>query len=374
MTVLVALCVFFLVGLVVLRPSAALAEAGPFDVVLAQGAASANEPFSLSGMLPGDEEAIDVAVDVRHECPLRVHFKIDPVECDSPLSGALMLRIEDAATGAVVCEGALDQLTKAAPVAIEVPESETGVTRLSWRVVAKLPPSAGNENQSARCVVDLHWFVQGDDQASLAPLPKTGDPLLPILVVLAVVAGVAVIVWRFGRARRGKVLACAVALAVSVGAVGAFAWAAFGAHAKLPFNLFETGTVSIELNEGRPVFSDGVPLEAGRTATEEFTVSNTGTADVRYRIYLADVTGDLAASLEFTIRRGDDVLFCGSAAELERVDACVSDAVLAPGHVDVLTASVRLLPAAVGDGRGQSASFDLCAQATQVKNNEGGAF
>ena len=110
-TVLVALCVFFLVGLVVLRPSAALAEAGPFDVVLAQGAASANEPFSLSGMLPGDEEAIDVAVDVRHECPLRVHFKIDPVECDSPLSGALMLRIEDAATGAVVCEGALDQLT-----------------------------------------------------------------------------------------------------------------------------------------------------------------------------------------------------------------------------------------------------------------------
>ena len=63
--------------------------------------------------------------------------------------------------------------------------------------------------------------------------------------------------------------------------------------------------MSIELNEGRPVFSDGVPLEAGRTATEEFTVSNTGTADVRYRIYLADVTGDLAASLEFTIRRGD---------------------------------------------------------------------
>ena len=371
---MVALCVFFLAGLVALRPPAAFADAGSFDVVLAQDAASANEPFSLSGMLPGDEETIDVAVDVRHESPLHVNFEIDPVECDSPLSGALVLRIEDAATGAAVCEGTLDQLTKATPLVIEVPESETGVTRLSWRVAAQMPPSAGNENQSARCVVDLHWFVQGDYQASLAPLPKTGDPLLPILLVLAVVAGAAALVWRFGRARRGKLLACMVALAVSVGAVGAFAWAAFGAHAKLPFNLFETGTVSIELNEGRPVFSDGVPLEAGRTATEEFTVSNTGTADVRYRIYLADVTGDLAASLEFTIKRGGDVLFCGSAAELERVDACVSDAVLAPGHVDVLTASVRLLPAAVGDGRGQSASFDLCAQATQVKNNEGGAF
>ena len=58
---------------------------------------------------------------------------------------------------------------------------------------------------------------------------------------------------------------------------------------------------------------------------QEFTVSNTGTADVRYRIYLADVTGDLAASLEFTIRRGDDVLFCGSAAELEGADACLSN-------------------------------------------------
>ena len=86
------------------------------------------------------------------------------------------------------------------------------------------------------------------------------------------------------------------------------------------------------------------------------------------------MTGDLAASLEFTMRRGDDVLFCGSAAELEGADACLSNAVLAPAQVDVLTASVRLLPTAVGDGRGQAASFDLCAQAIQVKNNEGGAF
>lgn len=367
-------------------PSTALAE-GAAELVLSQGVESVNEPFSVSGMLPGDRESIDVLVEVRHAEALSVTFEAEVVGESAALSRALELRVVDRATGAALYEGTVAALD-ANPFAIDLPKSENGTSVLAWRIEAGLPTSAGNEHQASRCEIDLHWYVEGGDQPKLASLVRTGDwTAFALLLALACVAVGAMLAWWL-RARRavaegepatgGNHRAKATALlgaAAALLAAAVLAWALLGPHARLPHSTFETGTVSIDLNGGDPVFADGeAALAPGGSITREFAVANTGTADAYYRLYLEDAAGELAPALEVVIARGDDVLFEGGFSELASEDACVSDEPLAAGRTDVLTATVRMSDAAGNGYQAADVSFDLRAQAVQARNNEGRAF
>ena len=57
-------------------PSAAHAD-NTVELVLSQGVESVNEPFAVSGMLPGDCESIDIIVEVRHMEALSVAFEAE---------------------------------------------------------------------------------------------------------------------------------------------------------------------------------------------------------------------------------------------------------------------------------------------------------
>ena len=364
-------------------------------------------------MLPGDTESISVQVRVGHVAALDVWFKAEISEDSSALSEMLDLRVIDSASGTVIWQGALGDLNASSPVCVSVPASETGSTVLSWRIEAALPTHVGNEYQSARCVADLHWCVQGDDQSKLTPLLPAGDGLPPTFLALALIAAVAVLavaagVFRrkygmfaasatlaaptgahedfalpssdFGKPgdgswlRRKGMAVCALAV-VGLLVAAVVAWALIWAHAHLPENAFETGSVSLELNGGRPVFPEGsARLEPGCTAVEEFTVSNTGTAEAYYRVYLSGLRGGLASSLEVTVSRGSSVLYRGSAAGLEHSDACPSDKTLAPGQTDVLAIEVSMAKGSGNNYQGEDVSFDLCVQATQTENNGGREF
>lgn len=367
-------------------PSTALAEGGA-ELVLSQGVESVNEPFSVTGMLPGDRESIDVLVEVRHSEALSVTFEAEMAGESAALSRALELRVVDRSTGAVLCEGTVAALD-GRPFSVDLPKSADGTSTLAWRVEAELPTSAGNEHQASRCEIDLQWHVEEGDQPKLAPLVKTGDwmAFAFVLALACAVLGV-MLAWRLrsrqaaaegtpaiGASRRAKVAALLGAVAALL-AAAVLAWALLGPHARLPHSTFETGTVAVDLNGGEPVFADGEAfLAPDGSVTREFTVTNTGTADAYYRLYLMDVQGDFAPALEVVIARGDDVLFEGGFLELTPEDACVSDVVLAAGQTDVLTATVR-----TSDGSGDAyqaadISFDLRVQAVQARNNEGRVF
>ena len=60
-------------------------------------------------------------------------------------------------------------------------------------------------------------------------------------------------------------------------------------------NLFHTGEVKINLNDGKPVIQEHEFIfEPGMTVKKDFFIKNDSTWDVYYRIYLDSVSGGLA--------------------------------------------------------------------------------
>ena len=84
-------------------------------------------------------------------------------------------------------------------------------------------------------------------------------------------------------------------------------------------NLFHTGEVKINLNDGKPVIREHeLIFEPGMTVKKDFFIENDSTWDVYYRLYLDNISGGLADVLTVTIKDGDKVLYTGTANELTR--------------------------------------------------------
>lgn len=140
-------------------------------------------------------------------------------------------------------------------------------------------------------------------------------------------------------------------------------------------NLFEMGTVEIELNGGETIFDGSdMNIEPGHSVRKDFTVENNGTADVYYRLYLENITGSMKRSLNFEIYEGDKLLFSGNAEELSKETPCVSNTPLAAGETKILTAVVKMYEKAGNGFQSSSVSFDITADAVQAKNNPDKAF
>ena len=334
------------------------------------GAPSANERFAVAGMLPGDAESRDFAVRVAHTASLDVRFSAELVSDEQGLADALHARVEDAA-GAVVYDGPVRALAQE-PVLFRLADNEAGETVLACRVTVSLDAAAGNELQGAHAQIDLHWTVDASDEGKLAPLAKTGDvfnSVVALLALLCILAAAFVVARRSGDRRvRPLRLVAAVAL------VAVLAWALLATRASVRGNTFDTGTVSLDLNGGSPAFSDrSALLEPGRAVTEELAVANTGSAAVRYRIYLGNLQGSAVDYAEFTVLLGDAVLFSGNAEQFAQRGSCTSPTVLAPGQTETLVVSVHLQEGAGNVSQGDGIEFDLCADAVQAANGgEGG--
>lgn len=67
-------------------------------------------------------------------------------------------------------------------------------------------------------------------------------------------------------------------------------------------NLFRTGEIKINLNDGKPVIREHEFLfEPGMTVVKDFFIENDSTWDVYYRLYLDNVSGGLSDVLTVTI-------------------------------------------------------------------------
>ena len=84
-------------------------------------------------------------------------------------------------------------------------------------------------------------------------------------------------------------------------------------------NLFHTGKVKINLNDGKPVIREHEFLfEPGMTVEKNFFIENDSTWDVYYRLYLDNVSGGFAEVLTVTVKDGTKTLYSGTANELTR--------------------------------------------------------
>ena len=140
-------------------------------------------------------------------------------------------------------------------------------------------------------------------------------------------------------------------------------------------NLFQTGTVKINLNDGKPVIEEHEFLfEPGMTVEKEFFLENQSTWDVYYKLYFDNVEGGLADLLDVTIRHGDTVLFRGKACDLTKDKVGAADDILRLNERRELTISFHFPEEAGNEAQKLYLAFDLSADAVQTKNNQNRLF
>lgn len=94
-------------------------------------------------------------------------------------------------------------------------------------------------------------------------------------------------------------------------------------------NLFHTGSVDINLNDGKPVIHENEFIfEPGMTVKKEFFIENNSTWSVYYKIYFDNVSGGLADVLLVTVKDGEKTLYTGTANELNRQSVTAADDIL----------------------------------------------
>ena len=140
-------------------------------------------------------------------------------------------------------------------------------------------------------------------------------------------------------------------------------------------NLFGTGEVKINLNDGKPVIQEHEFLfEPGMTVVKDFFIENDSTWDVYYRLCLDNVSGGLADVLEVSIMDGDRVLYRGTANELTQQNVAACDDVLKIGQRRNLSVVFHYPENMGNDTQNLNLTFTMCTEATQTKNNPNRLF
>lgn len=138
-------------------------------------------------------------------------------------------------------------------------------------------------------------------------------------------------------------------------------------------NEFRTGTVKINLNDGEPIITENEFLfEPGMTVVKDFFIKNESSDSVYYKVYLDGVKGGLAKVLDIKIRdnKTGDILYSGTADEFTRdsIKNKASDELLL-NEKRILTAIFHYPEESGNNTKNQTLEFDMCAVATQTRNN-----
>ena len=142
------------------------------------------------------------------------------------------------------------------------------------------------------------------------------------------------------------------------------------ASVRVEKNVFNTGTVKININDGVPVITEGEFIfEPRMTVVKDFFLKNESTIDVYYRIYFENVKGSAAEVLDVIIKDGDRVLYSGKASDLTKEKAKASEDVLQVDETVWLTAIFHLPEHTGNVAQKKDMIFDICADAVQTRNN-----
>ena len=135
-------------------------------------------------------------------------------------------------------------------------------------------------------------------------------------------------------------------------------------------HIFSTATVSINLNDGEPVIEEeGIYFAPGRSVQKEFFIMNTGSVDAWYKLYFTNVEGSLANKIEVLIEHDGEMLYKGLLASLTAENVYSTDDALAVGEKRVLTITFYMQSGSENVYQGGLLTFDISADAVQVKNN-----
>lgn len=394
--------------------------------------AEAGAPFQVANMLPGDVETKSFVLRISYQGSVTVKFRADVRDAYAGLADVLKCRVS-LGGGELLYDGLMRDMP--AELNHVLPQSGGTTEELAYDVSAYLETSVDSAYVEKELLADFCWWVDsdvaGEDSGSNAGfdgssqgsliLPATGDSVsTAVWTAGACVLLCALALVFYARGRKNAALSPEAAVpgglpAVADGDVSSALFAAASPEASaasagsgsgaektrkrliasvgfalvlalclcaatyalttasesVPNNSFQTGSVKINLNDGRSVIQ-AQKFEPGMVVSREFFVENTGTVDAFCEVSFADVQGGLSDVLVVRIADGADVLFEGSPAELS---AGAARAVrLAAGEKRFLAITLLYPEEAGSSSQGEELSFVLSARATQVKNNPNGLF
>ena len=147
-------------------------------------------------------------------------------------------------------------------------------------------------------------------------------------------------------------------------------WAVLSSFISQNGNVFETARVKIVLNEGVRIFDEkDFQMEPGATMVKPITIRNESTVPVYYRLYFENIDGALQEALHFKIYDGDELVYSTKMKNFTVDAPFICGKSLEVGEVKELTAHVTMDPVTGNYYQNAGVTFDVVAQATQVKNN-----
>lgn len=400
-TVRKILCSVFSIVLVValcaccLQPLRVSAEEQTVNISLHKGNPEENLPLEMTNMVPGDGNTQMYRVSVSYKDTITVGFRILPKSGDEALGEALVVEVRLTDTDKVLYNGTLKDMPELKHVLTTGSDAKT--EEICYEITVSMSKSAGNEYQNKSLAADFVWWAE-ENGGSLVTPPATGDGnrIVLILAMLAIAAIAMVLLAqnrkrlrfatedagsidgvcalnkknrRWNRVWKRMFFAVLLVIGLSVTTL-ALAWN----EVVVENNLFQTGTVKVDLNGGEPVFAEDILFEPGMVVQKSFTITNEGSTDVFYRLWFSEIEGGLAKKLTVKVTDGDQTIFSGTLMDMMGQKSEGANGTLEEGQEKEITIEFAL-PAETGDDmQGTSASFDLNLDAVQKAHNSGEEF
>lgn len=140
---------------------------------------------------------------------------------------------------------------------------------------------------------------------------------------------------------------------------------------KMENNRFQTGRIEIDLNNGEPVITaDEFLFEPGMTVEKPFYIQNKGTWAVYYKLYFAQVEGNLGDVLDVTILNEEgQSLLTGKLSTLTQGNVAALENALEVSERQDMTIRFHFPEESGNAQQSGSLTFELSAVAVQTKNN-----
>ena len=168
----------------------------------------------------------------------------------------------------------------------------------------------------------------------------------------------------------GKLTAAIVTLTLIVLCLALTSFALVKETVAIEGNIFKTGDISINLNDGKPVINENeFKFEPGMTVIKDFFIENEGSWAVYYKLYFEQVDGDLADILKISIKDGEETICEGTARQLQGMDTTPARDILNVGERRNLTIYFYYPEQEGNRGQGKELTFSISAKAVQTKNN-----
>ncbi|MBR3762667.1 MAG: hypothetical protein IKK59_08020 [Lachnospiraceae bacterium] len=404
-SVLAALLMLFLVSDRILIHGYAVDSHGQQAVELTLHTKNAEEnvPFQMNNLFPGDSMEQSYRVKVTCQNTVNVGFRIEGTTGSEKLAEVLKVRVSMADSKEPLYEGTLADMEELTYQLAAGDEEQT--KELCYDIKVSLSTDVGNEYQNQVLKADFIWSMEYDDTAdeteeepgtdepgasneqesgmatedeSTAPLQVSqtdaGDSshLLLYVCLAGIALAVLLVLLLYKREKKatGRLIRGSLFVVFLIVGFTITTYALVHYQIMIEENQFQTGVVSIDMNDGAPLITKGEFLfRPGMTVEKEVRLENNSTCDVYYKLYFSDIVGELADIVMVTIKNGEEVIYNGLLTEMTRDKVKAADDVMKMGDVRQFTVFLYFSSEADNSMQAGTLSFTMNADAVQTRNN-----